>query len=132
MKRRTNRGGFSLIELLVVIAIIGILVAMSMAAIQRARASAAQIECANNLKQIGLALQMHVNDFGMLPSNGGWDGKQTILNQSGQPFTPYTIDTTQSAHQVLLGSRRSGEAARAADRVLALLDLAFCGPGGDP
>jgi prepilin-type N-terminal cleavage/methylation domain-containing protein/prepilin-type processing-associated H-X9-DG protein len=67
--------GFTIVELLVVIAIIGILAALTLPNLSRAKARATAIYCGNNLRQLGIALHLYANDHDdRLPYNMGKPG----------------------------------------------------------
>ncbi len=76
MKSSQACRGFTLVELLVVILIIGVLIMLLMPAVQSARESGRQLQCANNLHQIGVGCLAHLESQGHYPSSG-WGFKWT-------------------------------------------------------
>jgi prepilin-type N-terminal cleavage/methylation domain-containing protein len=104
MRRRTGRElwrdlgsrfGFTLIELLVVFGIISILVSLSLPAVQRAREASRRLQCANNLRQIGLAVHAYHEAHEMLP---------LLSSHFVSPTAPGRVEYFRyfSAHAVLL------------------------------
>ena len=75
-----SRKGFTLIELLVVIAIIAMLASMLLPVLLRARERARRVQCAGNLREIGLAMHMYASNWGeVFPVTGVSDNKGTAL-----------------------------------------------------
>lgn len=60
--RRRNRNAFTLVELLVVLAIVGLLAALLLPTLSRAKAKAQRVHCVNNLRQLGAVLQLFLQD----------------------------------------------------------------------
>ncbi len=74
MKRTSGRPAFTLVELLVVIVIIGILVGMLLPAVQAAREAGRRMQCGNNLKQLGIAMQSYHTVYDSFPPGAVWPG----------------------------------------------------------
>lgn len=101
MKRRTDHHGwppgrstshacssaFTMIEMLVVLAIIGVLVGLLLPAINGAREAARRLQCANNLGQIGLALQQYLASHSVLPPGVVNDSSPIVTTATGYHFS---------------------------------------------
>jgi len=103
-----RRAGFTLVEILVVIAIVGVLIALLLPAVQAAREAARRVHCLNNLKQIGLGMQVYVTYTSRFPpgyvsgvqkdyedSGPGWSWAPMIMPQMEQVPLAAKIDFKQ-------------------------------------
>lgn len=83
-----KRKAFSLVEVLVVVSITSALIGMLLPALQMAREAARVASCKSNLKQLGLAIQLHEQSLGHLPGAGwgtAWTGDPDMGSGSKQP-----------------------------------------------
>jgi prepilin-type N-terminal cleavage/methylation domain-containing protein/prepilin-type processing-associated H-X9-DG protein len=120
-RRIDSYRGFTIIELLVTISIIGVLVALFIPAVQRAREAARRAQCANNLKQLGIALTSYVGTHTVFPktTNGnGYSLHVMLLPELEQQPLFNSVNFKLSAPSVAIDGDPNSTAARSVISVL--------------
>lgn len=114
MKSKKRSSGFTLVELLVVIAIIGILIGMLLPAVQQVREAARRTDCANNLRNIGLACLNFDSSFGHFPTTGGAvqqyvSGLEACQSQFGYELAGWMYQILPFIEQTAIEQARQGD-----------------------
>jgi len=97
-RKSLSRFAFTIIELLIVIAIIVILIALLLPAVQNAREAASKAKCANNLKQLGIAVRHYEEVMKLLPPYNGTVPDPQTSNTQSVSTTTYMIYGSWFAH----------------------------------
>jgi prepilin-type N-terminal cleavage/methylation domain-containing protein/prepilin-type processing-associated H-X9-DG protein len=87
---RSPRHGITLTELLVVIAIFVLLLALLLPAVQKIRGAASQLQCQNNLHNLGIAIHGYHDTYSHIPPAGGVGPREMLIAKDGGVFIPNT------------------------------------------
>lgn len=99
---RKKRKAFSLVELIAVIGTIALLLSLLLPAVQAARSSARRMTCSSNLRQVALAVELHKNAIGRMPSG-------TLSSRAKFPFTGLLLPLLPYLEQESIMSQSSAE-----------------------